>query len=1051
MKVKKVILNILVITFIMTFVISNYSLALVNNNLKSLNELIEINEKIYVQHKEPDENGYIYDSYLLTSEGEKTTIYEVLNLKYTAGKQWTQDGLYIDDSTLKIVATAPEDYVEVKEGEEFFVRLYGIGDIYRGENGDEWHITSPIVFLNDDNVCVGQELSQTCSKSKAGVFFTVPKGATKMYVSNYCNQDITIQRKIVVTSEEFNKIKEEQDKILNYVDNNYSQITEDPIIYKDLDKAYITFVNDDTTPEVDKFADLFIEKNTPLCFATVAGNLPNYASNGTETRLDVALRVQEAGGEILAHNGAVITEDTIEDNEFMYNYFAIQKKLLTRMGLDVNGIILAGGNGQITGDSRSAKWVYSLYSYSDLLGEKYETPYGVDSVYFHHRGNLGNYGNNLDKMKAAIDSIVENKQWQVFYFHNTNEISLENLQAVIDYTNSIGTDKVEVVTYETMYEKFAVRESSVKKDSKTYYVSANGTSTDGTDINDPINLDTLNTKKLKTGDTVLFKSGDTFFGTLNFEVYDTNNEVVTISSYGEGDLPTISTYKYVTGAWEKYSDNIYRIDISDTNNYTGYTSNETNAYNVGFIEDDEGTKYYNKKVSVENLENNFDFYSDGSQYLYMYLDSGNPYEEIGNLKAVVRSNIMIVDSNMNIKNIRLSYTGGHAIEGCATNLSNITIENCIIENIGGSYLYSTNLNKDTRYGNGIEFYGSNVSDVTIKNNIIRNVYDVAFTIQGASGSGTNVNVYNNVMINNTQDSEIWESDSATGVVGYKYYNNISINQGRGWGYDARPDQYASAAILFWGYNIDNTDIEFTNNIMYNPRRIYFAAYQNNTNEFFKQADKIKSDYNTYYLGTDAKLFREEGSILDTSCLEEIYNKDANSTFSLIEVDNNIIQVATTSNKISEIRKLFGIEEEEETETTEKLYLTSDEYKIEDKYISRIESEITKEEFVKSIQTNGTIKILKEDGTELKENELVGTGMTLEVIKEEEKIELKIAVMGDVSGDGKVTAQDLSTINKAILKLLTLEDEYKIAADLDDNDKITATDLSTVNKIILNVL
>ena len=146
---------------------------------------------------------------------------------------------------------------------------------------------------------------------------------------------------------------------------------------------------------------------------------------------------------------------------------------------------------------------------------------------------------------------------------------------------------------------------------------------------------------------------------------------------------------------------------------------------------------------------------------------------------------------------------------------------------------------------------------------------------------------------------------------------------------------------------------------------------------------------------------------------------------------------------------------------EKLYLSTEIYKIGnedienyeegDKYISRVEKETTKEEFIKNLKTNGTIKIIKHDGTELGENELVGTGMTIEVTKEEEKIELQIAVMGDLDGNGKITATDLSTLNQTILKTVTLEKEYKIAGDLDENEKITATDLSTLNKMLLKIL
>lgn len=911
MKVKNLVLNVLIITavFMVTVIVSNYSWGLVSTSFEPLNQLIELDDKVYVQHKEPDENGFIYDSYILTSNGEKTAIYEVLNLKYTAGKQWTRDGLYIDDPTLKVVATAPEDYVKVKEGEEFFVRLYGIGSEYKDENGS--HITSPIVFFNDKGENVGWELSLTASASTKGVTFTVPEGATKMYVSNYTNRNISVQRKKVVTEEEFEKIKEEQNQVLNSLDSSYAQIEKDPIIYKKLDKAYITFVNDDATQEIDKFADLFIENNIPLCLAAIADNLPNYASSGKETRLDAALRVQEAGGEILAHNVDVITQDTIDDTDFMYKYFVTQKKLLTRFGLKVQGMITAGGRGQITGDKRSAKWVSSLYAYSDLLGERHITSSGIDSVYYHNRIGLGSYGNDLSQIKQKIDSMIENKEWGVFYFHGTSEISIENLKLVMDYINSKSDSEVEIVTYSDMYQKHAVRESTIKKLGKTYYVSANGTSTDGTNINQPMNLDTLNAKKLNSGDTVLLKRGDTFFGTIKLDINHTDDRIVTLSSYGEGDLPTISTYKYITANWEPYDENIYRIDISNPDNYTGYSSNIKTAYDVGFLEDDRSVKYYNKKVSIERLENNFDFYSDRKQYLYMYLDYGNPKEQIGNLKAVIKSNLMLLDSNMNIKNIRFSYSGGNGIEGNLTNLSNVNIEDCIIENIGGSYESNSSLTSELRYGNGIDFYNSNASNIHVQNNIIRNIYDVAFMIQRTSGSGENINVHHNIMVNNSQDAEIWGVGTATGIVGYKYYQNISINQGRGWGYEARPNPYVAAAILIWEYNIENTDIEFKDNMMYNPRRIYFVATQNNTTELFKQKDKIKSDYNTYYLGADAKLFREEGSVLNTSFLASLYNKDMNSTFNPIEVDNHIIQVATTSDQLDEIRGLFSMTEPEE--------------------------------------------------------------------------------------------------------------------------------------------
>ena len=153
--------------------------------------------------------------------------------------------------------------------------------------------------------------------------------------------------------------------------------------------------------------------------------------------------------------------------------------------------------------------------------------------------------------------------------------------------------------------------------------------------------------------------------------------------------------------------------------------------------------------------------------------------------------------------------------------------------------------------------------------------------------------------------------------------------------------------------------------------------------------------------------------------------------------------------------------EKPEETTEsELYLSSEKYKIGnndiknyekgDEYISRVEKETTKEEYINNLETNGTIRIIKADGTELEDNQLIGTGMTIEITKDEDKIVLKIAVMGDLSGDGKVTPTDLSTLNQTILEMVTLENEYKIAGDLDENENITPTDLSTLNKMVLKI-
>ena len=142
----------------------------------------------------------------------------------------------------------------------------------------------------------------------------------------------------------------------------------------------------------------------------------------------------------------------------------------------------------------------------------------------------------------------------------------------------------------------------------------------------------------------------------------------------------------------------------------------------------------------------------------------------------------------------------------------------------------------------------------------------------------------------------------------------------------------------------------------------------------------------------------------------------------LKVLDNIEDISTTKFKVSHgncysYNDDKTIEFGDVTETfaenndEEKLYLSTEKYKIGennikdyedgDKYISRITKETKLKDYINNLKTNGEITVTKEDGTKLTEDELVGTGMTLIVTKDNEKIELKIAVSGDLNGDGKV--------------------------------------------------
>ena len=884
-----------------------------NNSLD--HTTLDVGQDVYVQHDADNQ-----DLYLLSSD-RGTTVYKLLsNIKYTAKKQWTQNGRYIDDFTDHNCATAPEDFVSVQPNEVYFVRLYGVGDLYTGPNGNLNEYTTPILFLDNNNNVIGDALSGTYANSTEGVEVTVPSGATRMHITNFNNQEISIQKKMVLSTQQFNELKEQQTQILNSLDSCYEGVANDPILYDKFDKCYIAFTIDDTREDFAEIANLFISKNIPLTIAAVSDHLTEMTADHTETKLDVALRVQEAGGEILANNETIVTAENIDNTEFAYKLFVGEKQKLTNYGFNVNGIVLDVGGRMLFDSPKTARWAYSLYKYSDICGEEYNNLEGYGSVYYGWRNWVDYYNNDVSQFNNFIDNFINMKESLIFGIQDDSTISIDTLSAVLDHINSEGINKIEGATYNSLYEKFAMRESEIIRREeerieelnreKTYYVSSNGTSTNGTDVNDPINLDTLNDKEIKSGDTVLFKSGDIFYGVVDLRIDYKDDRKIKVSSYGTGDLPEIRACKMLGNGWEKYNDNIYRIDIKSNSNVTGLSYDFRNAYNIGFLEDDDGNKYYNKKLHLSDMSNQYDFYCDNEQYLYMYTNT-NPYNSLGTLKAPTRINIFNLYSNMDISNLKVSYGGAHGMADGDSTVENVKISNCIIENIGGSYI---DPDWEERYGNGIQFYECDAKNIEITNNIIRNIYDVGFTIQGSSGSGRDVFVHDNVFVSNCQDSEIWQDPPATGVVNYQFYNNVSINQLGGWGYDARPDKEYSGIILFWEYHIDPTDIYFHDNIYYNPNRVFFIEVTKGTLDFFKDNDYIKSDYNTYYLAPDAKildtLYWDSYSVEEKDAFIETYHKDAHSKFYSITPDPNVGNVGLTSNCIAEIRTLAKIKSSE---------------------------------------------------------------------------------------------------------------------------------------------
>ena len=111
-------------------------------------------------------------------------------------------------------------------------------------------------------------------------------------------------------------------------------------------------------------------------------------------------------------------------------------------------------------------------------------------------------------------------------------------------------------------EKMSLTEENNNGEVKTYYVSADGTSKDGTDINSPMSLKEANKKVYYGNERVLFKNGDIFYGTINFEVEATKSQMFYIGTYGDNnEMPIISGANILKNkdAWEIDEKGIYKI------------------------------------------------------------------------------------------------------------------------------------------------------------------------------------------------------------------------------------------------------------------------------------------------------------------------------------------------------------------------------------------------------------------------------------------------------------------------------------------------------------
>lgn len=119
----------------------------------------------------------------------------------------------------------------------------------------------------------------------------------------------------------------------------------------------------------------------------------------------------------------------------------------------------------------------------------------------------------------------------------------------------------------------------------------------------------------------------------------------------------------------------------------------------------------------------------------------------------------------------------------------------------------------------------------------------------------------------------------------------------------------------------------------------------------------------------------------------------------------------------------------------------------DTKVAKYGSNVTVQEFIDNLESNGNMVVLDKDGNELGATDRVKTGMTLKATLDEQELTFTIIVKGDVNGDGRVRTTDLDQLINH-LKGEKITDPIQLRAlDLDLDGRVRTTDLNEFYNVI----
>lgn len=445
---------------------------------------------------------------------------------------------------------------------------------------------------------------------------------------------------------------------------------------------------------------------------------------------------------------------------------------------------------------------------------------------------------NGDETEATYDYIHENVIYPV---------------DGVTYTSKLLKDSVETQA-QTMKNNI-LNAANISASGQVYYVSNSGNSgNNGTSESTPWDYATLQENlqnggflgTIQSGSTILFKRGEVFRGNIVIDASIGSVSNLTLSAYGEGNKPIITTSpaNLAGKTWTAVDGypNVYECEGTYVNVGNMVFNTSMTRYNT--TDELQGFMYpygYGKYKGIETLEKDLQFYNnldtESADYgkLYLYSTEGNPADRFNSIEIGVHGNIINVNNQtgITISNLDIRYGGSHGI--ATGNANNLTVENCVFSYIGGS-VHGGHGNT-TLFGNAVEAYGD-TSNFVVRNNWIYQIYDTAITQQNnqAAKDMENATWSSNLIEHTHWPVEFWNYyNGECTMTGLTISDNIIRTTGYGFGSMTR----ANLATCIDGTRLEGvSNINITNNI-FDRTKGYFTMILD------EEADKMVFSDNTY--------------------------------------------------------------------------------------------------------------------------------------------------------------------------------------------------------------